>query len=540
MSEKKSKTEASSAVRSRSKAVFASVAGVALVAAFGGVAVADHMLAPEGQNDGVEVEATSLPVTQSTFVCGPTIAAVSSQQGATDSAYAPGADQAASTLRGVALGDRGMRVPGARIVSGDTTAELSKNLPEEEALKVSTRNEQGLSGTKSVNKGGVKAQDSAWFTVQGLGGKASPAAGVRTISQKDGDLEGFASVPCTAPATSHTIVGGSTTLGQSAVLVVTNTQQATASVHVKVATKDGASASGIPDFTLNPGDTRTINLAAAASDSEAIAVSVTSTGAPVRAAVSQTVLRGLVPGGIDSIEAQTELGRKVVIPGVQSQDPAADRSAGKAEDSGDLTPSVVVYNPSATQTEAKLRAFRDDGTSVDLGTVKVEGQSVGRVATDALPAGVYSIVVEADHPVAATARMLRGQDANKAHDVAYIPGTPALGSQNVVAVPEHGEARLRIFAADDAVVTVTPVLRNGLMGKAERVDVGAHRTVDIEAHKDAVGWHVASNRGEAYASVVTTQGVGIGAMSVLGADQSNATVKVDLGPVAPRTVSGEY
>ena len=102
MSEKKSKTEASSAVRSRSKAVFASVAGVALVAAFGGVAVADHMLAPEGQNDGVEVEATSLPVTQSTFVCGPTIAAVSSQQGATDSAYAPGADQAASTLRGVA------------------------------------------------------------------------------------------------------------------------------------------------------------------------------------------------------------------------------------------------------------------------------------------------------------------------------------------------------------------------------------------------------------------------------------------------------
>ena len=540
MSEKKTDDPVPRTARSRSKVVLAVATGALLVAGFGAVSVADHFLAPDTDGGPLAIAATSLPVSESTLACGPTIAAASTNQGATDSAYAPGADHAASTLRGIALGDRGMRVPGARIVSGDKTEQVSKVLPEQDALKVATRNEQGLSGTKAVGKGGVKANDSAWFTVQGLGGNASPAAGVRTIRQKDGDLEGFASVPCTAPSTSHTIVGGSTTLGHAAVLVVTNTQQATATVQVDVSTKDGVSSAGIPQFTLNPGDTRTINLASAASDADAVAVTVNSSGSPVRAAVAQTALRGLVPGGIDSVEAQAELGQKVIIPGVQTQDPAADRSARRTEEAGDLTPSVILYNPAAKKTQATVTAVRDNGTSVDLGSVALEGRNVGSVATDVLPAGTYSIVVEADTSVAATARLLRGQDADKAHDVAYIPGASALGNQNLAALPEQGAARLRIFADHDAVVTVTPVLGSGTLGKAQRVEVAAQRTVEVEPAKNAVGLHVASSRGEAYASVVTTDGVGIAAMNVLNTDQSNAAVRVDLNPVAPRSVSGEY
>ena len=118
MSEKKTDDPAPRTARSRSKVVLAAATGALLVAGFGAVSVADHFLAPDTDGEPLAIAATSLPVSESTLVCGPTIAAASTNQGATDSAYAPGADHASSTLRGIALGDRGMRVPGARIVSG--------------------------------------------------------------------------------------------------------------------------------------------------------------------------------------------------------------------------------------------------------------------------------------------------------------------------------------------------------------------------------------------------------------------------------------
>jgi len=520
--------------RRRGLAALSVATGTLLVLGIGAAAVGDQ--AWRGGQRTLPVKAATTRAGDTIVACGPTLHRVGGGE-TTDQAYAPGAEAASSTVRAVALGDNAQRLPGTLLLSkGRTVKTLSPVLPEEEASKTVTASGQGFSGTKGTVLPEQRIDDASWLSVQSLGGLRSPGAATRTIDQGSGDLTGFALQACAAPSNTTYLQGASTTLGHSAVLIVTNPSRTAASVSVDVRGSHGVASEGaVQDFTLDPGDTKSINLGGTARDEAGLNVRVLSTGAPVAASVSQQILRGVTPGGIEVIQPSGQPGQRQVIPGVRLQDPRASAAVGVSEDAGDETPRVDVTDLSGQGTTADVVALAADGTRHSLASgLAIPADSVVGVPLDKLPAGDYTVVVTAQDTVMASAGMLRGSDVKKARDIASLPAAEALSTDQLVALPSTGSASLQLAAPEaDATVTVTPVDAKGVSGPEKSVSVRAGHTVSVQAKElgSPVALRISSTAGEAFASLVATNGdSGLAAAPVPQPQDAPASARVILTP----------
>lgn len=522
----------------RGRAAAVSLGAILLVATGGGIA-AGSLNGPLAGPESVAVPRVTVPAGDFIAQCP---AAARLVDGAadrgTDPAFAPGSDSAKTSIRAAVLGDAAKRIPGAKLQEpdGKTLRTLSDQLPEAEAAKGKSTNDNGFTGRQARTASNVQESGASVLRVQPLGGQQSTAGAVRSYVAGDGDLAGLAAASCQAPASGQWLTGASTTVGSTALLTLANPSATPSTVDLELfGAKGRIEAGNSRGIVIAPGESTSIVLAGMAAGEKSLSVQVTSTGAPVTADIQQSILRGLTPGGVDFIEPAAAPAERQVVPGVQIQDAKKQKALSSQKGHGDAVPTLSLTVPGTADQQVKVRLVGAKG-GVPLpsdGQYTAAAGSTTSVPLTGVPAGTYTAIVDAAEPVTASVRMTKGTQPKKRTDAAWAGAAERLGSEHLVTVPERAASQL-VFSAPDgqASVELRPIDSHGAVGKAVNVRVApgqtAMRKID-SLGKDVVAVTVSASGDPVYGSLLATQGAeGISSVPLPPAPQGPRAVPVDL------------
>jgi hypothetical protein len=311
---------------------------------------------------------------------------------------------------------------------------------------------------------------------------AGMVAGAQSQDAATTSVRGFAASACAEPASESWLVAGATDVGRSGLVFLSNPGQVASNVDVRVIGENGpVEAAGALGIIVPPGSQRVLSLAGLAPNVRSTVVHVTSTGAPVAAALEHTVVLGLEPAGVELSTPAAPPATTQVIPGVVIAD---RRGLAPVEDhaEGDDHPAIRLLAPEA-DTEAVIEVLDDTGASVSsIAAELVAGRAVD-VPIGVVDPGEYTVVVVADAPVVAAARATvlgDGEDPIVA-DLAWTVATAPLLERATVAVPQGPAPVLHLVnpGDDEAVVEVA-------VGGAQReVTVPAGGATSVEVDADA-------------------------------------------------------
>lgn len=414
----------------------------------------------------VDPLAVAVPPAPTNLVCpGPARLATEQEEGG-DVAYDPQFDPApaTSTTRvGAVTVDRPTdpAVPAQVFALGDGSAALADVTPAAGA------------GVAEVAAPGA-------LTVRADPGDGGPAwvAGTTVVRTDTGDLRGLAAAPCRSAVNEAWLVGGSTTLGSSARLVLQNPGATPAQVSLEVWGPGGpVELAGAAQYVVPAGSERAVLLEGAAAEQPRIVVHVIASGGLVAAYLQDSALRGLTPAGVDDVVPGAAPAQQQVVPGVQVGTSTAD---------GADVAALRLLAPDKAGT-AQVHVLGPDGEVSFPGgaDVALDAGAVIDLPLGGLPAGSYTLVVDADVPVLAGAMITRGVDVGaatrdpdlpleRAWAASVLPGTvgplalPGLASWHlVIAVPDGvpgadaaagpADVDIELVGADGAVTTSTPV-----------------------------------------------------------------------------------
>ncbi len=311
-------------------------------------------------------------------------------------------------------------------------------------------------------------------------GEAFRAAGTLASVTTDGDLRGLAAAPCTTPATSHWLVGGSTEVGASARLTVQNPSPRPATVTLEAYGPSGVVAlGGRGSFVVAPGEAVVTRLESLAPEQSRVAVHVRSAGARVNASLQTQAIDGLLPSGTDFVAPGAQPATAVAVTGLASagedvDDPHAPRLRLLAPGQEAGTARLSVYGPEGQVT---LRGAEE---------VALEPGVVVDVPLGGLPEGAYTVVVDADVPVVGSGvvdtpgglpedSVLTGTP----YDVAWSAGQPlaeaATGPDGELVPPDPALGQLALPAGARAAV----VLQAVPLDRGSDVDPSGTSTVTV-------------------------------------------------------------
>ncbi len=392
---------------------------------------------------------------------------------------------------------------------------------------------------------------------------ASPVAGTEPLvagaalaAAGAGDLRGLATGPCVGATDEAWLVGGSTVVGDSTRLVLANPGTTTATVRARVLTDAGAATAAeaaggpppaVPELSLAPGERRSVLIEGVAPGAAALAAGVTSEGGDVSAWLVTTSLRGLVPQGVDVVTPGDAVGLRQVVPGLVVQ-------------RGDAPPVLRLAAPGEAPVVARWEVAGPSGPMVAEGPLAttVPAGGVVDVPLTGLGAGVHTVVVEGDGPLAAAALLRTSADPALAGDHAWTGSARPLAGPALVALPDAAglpaeggvpgtSSELVLHAPlapdgsgaplPDGGVAVAVLDASGRLSAPRAVDVtaltsGATVGLDVEDLATAAGSE------QPVALVVTApEGAGVVAGLRTGADADGGSRLVSAHAVAPPPAS---
>ncbi|WP_156160622.1 DUF5719 family protein [Demequina soli] len=279
--------------------------------------------------------------------------------------------------------------------------------------------------------------------------RADAAASVERIGS--GDVAGLAAATCLAPVRDQWLVGGSTSLGSSARLVLTNptdaSTEATVTFYGALGPLEERSV-----VSIAPGGQQDLLLEGTVAEVPALVVRVSATGAGVVAHLQDSRLDGFQPAGTDWVGRGAAPATALVVPGV---------GAG-----ADATTTLRLMAPEGAT--ADLTLVGDDGP-VDWGGVsslQLDPGVVTEVEVPQIDSG--AIEIHADAPVVAAAMrsvprpVTDGPAGAVERDLAWMPAQAVDGAEarsvvatdHVVAVTVHTASggRFTLTDASGAVV----------------------------------------------------------------------------------------
>jgi hypothetical protein len=289
------------------------------------------------------------------------------------------------------------------------------------------------------------------------------------------DLVGFAAAACTEPTGSAWLVGGATTVGRAAVLMLANPTAVAATVDLTIYGETGLiAAPGLSGIEVPPGTQRALSLAGYAPGLAAPVVHVEARGGRVVATVQHSVVRGLAASGVEIVGATPPPARHLTIPGVRVLDSVGVNRALALADWEDVAPVLRVLVPGDEPAALRISVVPIDpeheGASfeleVDAGRVTEVPLDAGETSTGhGLEDGIYTVTVESDVPVVAAARVSTAVDSGvdpapdavidaPASDLAWFVPAEPLGGDALVAVAPGHDAFLSAVNPTDAEVTL--------------------------------------------------------------------------------------
>lgn len=263
------------------------------------------------------------------------------------------------------------------------------------------------------------------------------------------DLSGFAATACGEVSADAWIVGGSTDVGRTGTLFLTNPTRADAIIDLSFFSEAGeVPAPGARGLIVKAGEQRVLPLASFAPGVYAPVIRVQSTGGQVSAVLQQSTVRGITPGGVELTAATTAPGTEQVIPGVviASSAPAAgedtfDDTAGAYDDT---IPAIRVFVPGSETAHVSLRFVDKSGEEATLPLPgDFEGGIVSEVPLTTLPAGSYAVTISSDLPLVAAVRTTAGAGASS--DFAWFGASGSLPDEGKIAVAPGQAPLLHLF-----------------------------------------------------------------------------------------------
>jgi hypothetical protein len=283
-------------------------------------------------------------------------------------------------------------------------------------------------------------------TAAPVGGVVAAVGAAESAAVESDDLRGYAASACRPPLAESWLVGGATTTGSGDLLLLGNPGAVPATVQVTVYGASGPEVSpGGTQRVIPPGRQVAVPLAGLLPSEQSPVVRVSSTGAPVTAALQSSIIRGLTPGGVDVVSPAAAPASRLVIPGVGVV----------GSDDGQGTRSLVRLLSPTADAEATV-TLRDASGRVagEPARVPLTAGVPSELELSGLAAGTYTALVEADVPVVAGAWSATGLGVGA--DFAWYAAAPAIAESATFAVAAGpGAALVLAGAGSDVDVTVT-------------------------------------------------------------------------------------
>ncbi len=232
------------------------------------------------------------------------------------------------------------------------------------------------------------AEGAPVFVAEPASGQRSPAAFASSATVSAPDLRGFAASDCRAPSLESWLVGGSGLLGAADLLSLSNPGDVPAAIEVTV---HGATGAAVPPggrLVVPARTQRVLPLAGLALGEEQPVLRVSATGAPVQASLQTSMMRTLIPGGVDQVGSIAVPEATLTVTGVTVLEQRGDAS--------DATTIVRMLSPSADATATVTVTRADSGQPVgEPRTVALTGGIPAELALENLQAGTFTVHVEA-------------------------------------------------------------------------------------------------------------------------------------------------
>jgi hypothetical protein len=496
--------------KSPRKALFTGlVSAAAIIAAAVGI-VAAASLGPEPAGSrNLQAPLAAVPAGSSVGVCPGPARLLEGTETGTDPQFSPESATARSAVSGAVISAPGGVLPASRLsaLNGTTAVEIAKG----------DAPPGGDAGPQELKAGVIEQRvvDAASvLSAEAREGQKPSAAALMKYSATDGDLQGTAAATCQQPSNDLWLAGASTTLGRTSLLVLSNASTTPATVSLELyGSKGQIQAPGSRGLLVAPGTTRSIVLAGLAPGEAQLSVHVRSAGGPVAAAIQQSVLRGLTPGGVDFISPGAAPAARQVMTGIDIQDAGGVASLTSEKGYEDADPALQLTVPGQSDAVVEIKLFGRDGQKAlpGGGVVTAKAGSVTEVSLAGVPAGHYTVAATSDISFVAAVRVTRGLTHESASDVAWAAAGVRLGSQHVVPVPQGGQRTLVFGALEDrATISYSAITADGRIAAASTADIAGGTTTSIDIPEKVqesvvVGYVVSASGDAAYGALMLQQ-----------------------------------
>jgi len=249
-------------------------------------------------------------------------------------------------------------------------------------------------------------------------------------------LAGFAAASCAEASSDAWLVGGSTDIGRTTLVLLTNPTTVVATVALSVYGETGlVDAPGSTGILVQPGSQRVVSLAGLAPNIKSPLVHVQSQGGQIMAVLQQSLISGIVPEGVDVIGATRSPSLQHTIAGVMVASPAAVSPTAEAPEQEDAGATVRMMVTGKNVATVRIGVISEGG--VNSGTsiqIQVPAGIVTEVPLSGLAPGGYAVNIESDQPLVAAATASTADATG--HDFAWFASSePMDGEFLVTAAP---------------------------------------------------------------------------------------------------------
>lgn len=219
------------------------------------------------------------------------------------------------------------------------------------------------------------------------------------------DVSGLAASECLSPGRSAWLVGGSTTVGRTTWIVLSNADVVDAVVDLRLWGERGPiEAVGVSGIIVAAGTQRVVPLAGIAVDEPSPVVQVTSSGGSIAATLQTSIVRGLDPDGLSVITPVASPAARHVIPALPVIGLEAALERFSADGAADAFTALRMLAPGDVPVDVTVTLVPEQGALGLTTQTTLDPGVVLDLPFSDLTDGEYGVVVEASAPIVVAAR----------------------------------------------------------------------------------------------------------------------------------------
>jgi len=342
---------------------------------------------------------------------------------------------------------------------------------------------------------------------------------------EDKSIRGLLAAPCLRPQSEFWFVGGSTSIGREALLILTNPSPVDATVDLSIFTENGVSHSaGLSGISVPKSKTTVVPLSSFVLRAQSLAVHVKSHGGSITALIQQKAIRGVSASGADYIAPSEITGREAVFPGILvrgANDTAKFRKTSSKY--SDVQNMLRVFVPGEKDASITFQVLGTDAQT--FGTVLSVTAPAGKVsdfAIEGLKNGDYFGILNSDVEVLSSVRLVRAKaTGDRFVDFAWLNSANGFSNTRFAAVPKSGITKLSLVNISSKATTVT--LKLGAATIKRSVQAASAEVVLVGA---GLGVGIIPSSANIYANLIIDSDGRVAALPVL--DEKNISGQVEV------------